>query len=347
MSRLPEPGKDTGQWGNILNDYLSQSLDAEGRIKSAALTARGIELLVNKNTPSGYAGLDALNNLSVLGRVVQVGPVNYPYTPSISGGGVSSAYTIIDKANSASDSSVLFRDQGAIRAELGLAGDNHIHLKTVTGTSGSEVFMDRLIVQTTGEVEVVNALGVGTIPVTPLHVASATTAGARTVVKVQNTNLSGSAAGSVVELAGATTDWLVGTDAGLNGNNNFFIQDVLAGYPPRVLIDSTGRVAIGTDSPAYKLDVRGDIAVNSVGSGLRVKEGTNGTMGVATLTGGTATVATSAVAASSRILLTIQAPGGTVGSVYIASRIAATSFVIQSTSGSDASTVMWLIVNPS
>jgi hypothetical protein len=251
------------------------------------------------------------------------------------------------KLNTASDASLLYRDQGAIRAELGLAGDDNIHIKTVTGASGSEVFTDRMIIQTTGEVEVVTQLGIGTIPVAPLHVTSVTTGGARTVAKVENTNSVGSAAGSVIELKGATTDWLVGTDAGLNGNNNFFIEDALAGYPPRVLIDANGQVAIGTDSPAYKLDVRGDIAVNTVGSGLKIKEGTNGKMGVATLSSGTATVITTAVTATSRILLTIQAPGGTVGSVYVFSRTAGVSFVVHSTSGSDSSVVMWLIIDPS
>jgi len=347
MSRLPIPGEDKGTWGSILNDYLSQSLDGGGLLIPTAVSIAGAELTANKNQPNGYVGLDSLNNLSVTGRVIQVGPVTYPYTASLSGGGINSAYTLIDKANTASDASLLYRDQGAIRAELGLAGDNNIHVKTVTGSSGSEVFTDRLIVQTTGEVEVTGKLGIGTIPVTPLHVTSATTGSARTIAKVENTNTAGSAAGSVVELKGATTDWLVGTDAGLNGNNNFFIEDSLAGYPPRLLIDANGQVAIGTDSPGYKLDVRGDIAVNTVGSGLKVKEGTNGKMGVATLNAGSVTVITTAVAATSRILLTIQSPGGTVGSVYVASRTAGVSFVIQSTSGSDSSVVMWLIFDPS
>lgn len=34
MARLPEPGKDNGQWGDILNDYLAQSLSADGSLKT-------------------------------------------------------------------------------------------------------------------------------------------------------------------------------------------------------------------------------------------------------------------------------------------------------------------------
>ncbi|HSW77504.1 MAG TPA: hypothetical protein VLG36_01765 [Candidatus Chromulinivoraceae bacterium] len=34
MARLPVPGSDEGQWGALLNDYLSQSLDTGGALKS-------------------------------------------------------------------------------------------------------------------------------------------------------------------------------------------------------------------------------------------------------------------------------------------------------------------------
>ena len=33
MARLPEPGADAGNWGTILNDYLLQSLDANGAVR--------------------------------------------------------------------------------------------------------------------------------------------------------------------------------------------------------------------------------------------------------------------------------------------------------------------------
>ncbi len=32
-SRLPTPGGDTGTWGKILNDFLSQSLNPDGSLK--------------------------------------------------------------------------------------------------------------------------------------------------------------------------------------------------------------------------------------------------------------------------------------------------------------------------
>lgn len=39
MARLPQPGNDEGTWGAILNDFLSQSLDASGGIKAGSVGA--------------------------------------------------------------------------------------------------------------------------------------------------------------------------------------------------------------------------------------------------------------------------------------------------------------------
>ena len=37
MARLPQPGSDDGKWGDVLNDFLSQSLDASGALKSGSV----------------------------------------------------------------------------------------------------------------------------------------------------------------------------------------------------------------------------------------------------------------------------------------------------------------------
>ena len=161
------------------------------------------------------------------------------------------------------------------------------------------------------------------------------------------TNTDSGSIGAGIQLNGVGADWGIGTDAGLSGGNNFFIQDNQAGYPPRLLIDDSGNVAIGTDNPGYKLDVVGDIAVTAAGSGFRFKEGTNATMGVANLSGGAATVTTTAVTTASRIFLTVQNPSGTVGTPYVWDRAAGTSFTIKSTSAADNSTVAWILIGPS
>jgi len=90
----------------------------------------------------------------------------------------------------------------------------------------------------------------------------------------------------------------------------------------------------------------GNVAVNTLGAGLRIKEGSNGTMGVATLVGGTVTVNTTNVTANSRIFVCCQTPGGTPGFLRISARVAATSFTILSSSGTDTSIVAYQIFEP-
>lgn len=79
---------------------------------------------------------------------------------------------------------------------------------------------------------------------------------------------------------------------------------------------------------------------------LNVSEGTNKCMGSATLVAGTATVSTTKVTANSRIFLTSNTDGGTPGWLRVSARTAATSFTITSSSGTDTSTVAWLLVEP-
>lgn len=90
----------------------------------------------------------------------------------------------------------------------------------------------------------------------------------------------------------------------------------------------------------------GDLKISTVSKGLYVKEGTNATMGLATLSSGTVTVSTNKVTASSRIFLTHQTTSGTAGVLAVTARSAGVSFTITSTSGSDAGTVGWFIVEP-
>lgn len=43
MARLPIPGKDSGTWGSILNDYLSQVLKSDGNLKDNSVSASAIK----------------------------------------------------------------------------------------------------------------------------------------------------------------------------------------------------------------------------------------------------------------------------------------------------------------
>lgn len=106
-------------------------------------------------------------------------------------------------------------------------------------------------------------------------------------------------------------------------------------------------VAVGrTGAGVYGVST-GSLAVTTAGQGFQCKEGANAKMGTATLNGTTeVTVSTTAVTASSRIQVTTQAPGGTVGAPYVSSRVAGTSFGLKSTVVGDTSTVAWIIIEP-
>lgn len=99
--------------------------------------------------------------------------------------------------------------------------------------------------------------------------------------------------------------------------------------------------ALTTSSTATKA-----LNVSGVGGGLSIKEGTNARMGVSTLASGTVVVANTSVTATTRIMLSTQSPSGTVGHPYVSARTAGTSFTITSTSGSDASVIAWILVEP-
>ncbi len=99
----------------------------------------------------------------------------------------------------------------------------------------------------------------------------------------------------------------------------------------------------------------GDSAITNIPSGVKLyvngkiglNTGSNASIGTATLASGTVTVSTTAVATGSIIYVVYNTPSGTQGflSVPSASIVNGTSFVINSSSGTDNSTVNWWIVN--
>lgn len=62
MSRLPTPGGDQDTWGNVLNDFLSQSHNSDGSLSTNAIKQAGAAILdgtaadIAPSAPSGAAG---------------------------------------------------------------------------------------------------------------------------------------------------------------------------------------------------------------------------------------------------------------------------------------------------
>jgi len=110
---------------------------------------------------------------------------------------------------------------------------------------------------------------------------------------------------------------------------------------------SANTTQIGTWTTAI-FDVLTDFAVDTVGKGLQVKEGSNAKQGTCTLVAGTCTVANTSVTANSRIMLTAQTLGTVaVPSGYgISARTAGTSFVILASAPTDTSVVGYEIFEP-
>jgi hypothetical protein len=77
-----------------------------------------------------------------------------------------------------------------------------------------------------------------------------------------------------------------------------------------------------------------------------IQTGTSRTAGVATLTAGQVTVSNTLVTTSSIIQLTHQITGGTVGVLSVGTRVNNTSFVINSSSATDTSTIGYFIIQP-
>lgn len=79
---------------------------------------------------------------------------------------------------------------------------------------------------------------------------------------------------------------------------------------------------------------------------LNIVTGANASIGTsAAMTAGSITINTTAVTASSKIFLTHASVGGTQGILSVGTITAGTSFVINSSSGTDTGTVNWWIVN--
>lgn len=70
MARLPQPGGDSGQWGTVLNDYLTQSHNSDGSLKDGIVTeaklAAAVQTKLNDTSGGGAVTVSSLPAGSVL-----------------------------------------------------------------------------------------------------------------------------------------------------------------------------------------------------------------------------------------------------------------------------------------
>lgn len=111
--------------------------------------------------------------------------------------------------------------------------------------------------------------------------------------------------------------------------------------------------ASGTHTTKFNVDdsgnvtATGNLSLTAAGNKISIATGTNASVGTATLVGGTVTVSTTAVTASSKIFLTDATTGvlTNIGTPTVGTIVAGTSFVINSSNVLDSSAVNWLVIN--
>jgi hypothetical protein len=91
------------------------------------------------------------------------------------------------------------------------------------------------------------------------------------------------------------------------------------------------------------IKLTGNVIALTAGKGLQLQSGTGARAGDAVLVAGTVTVTNTTVTANTKILLSRKTIGGTVGNLsYTLS--AGASFTINSSSGTDTSTITYMLV---
>lgn len=146
----------------------------------------------------------------------------------------------------------------------------------------------------------------------------------------------------VIDIGGGYTDLYSG-DGGRLG-----FQVGPAGDPGVYSNNDTVHFRDAGQSEYAKIDKTVGLTLEIVGHGIRIKEGANARMGVATLILGVAVVSNTSVTANSRIFLSVESLGTVTvpTTVAVTARTAGTSFTITSANLTDTSVVSWFIMEP-
>jgi hypothetical protein len=255
--RLPTPGSDNGTWGYVLNDYLSQSLNADGTLNTPAVTSAGAEMTSNKGAASGYAPLNTSSQIPI---------VNIPTGTSsttVAMGNDSRIVGALQASNSLSD----IASAGNARTNLGLGGAATLNVGTGAGTvaAGNDTRL-------TGAVQLAGDLGGTTGSPKVLNRARAVTI----VVAASNSTANGRAAADSV-CTGSNDDVVINNAisalSGTTGGKVVLLEGLYTISNPVVI--SHNYVTLEGQGPSYNTVIQ---AATSMSQTAMVEVGMSGTL---------------------------------------------------------------------
>lgn len=316
--------------GTLAAGVTASSLTSVGTLTSLTMAGAitGVtDLTTTGNTTLGNAAADTLNVGN--GGLVKDASNNFGLNMTPAG----TVALDIKEPDAATDLIVGLSAGTGARAQIRSVAqaDGTTSVLTFSTTSGGST-AERVRIDSSGNV------GIGTTPGAFKLDVNGTVNVASAAALLFGLN-SSSAGGGYTQYASS------GTAYGFIGNAN----DVTGGTLGRFAIRAQSAFVVSTNGATERLiiDTSGNLIAQTVGAGLRIKEGSNAKMGVVTLVAGASVVANTSVTATSRIFLTSQADGGTPGFLRVSARTAGTSFTITSSNILDTSTVAYFIVEPS
>lgn len=142
------------------------------------------------------------------------------------------------------------------------------------------------------------------------------------------------------------TAWLLNVTLAAVGSGTKLLMDLQVAGATMFRVTSTGiaTAAGGLVATAGNITaIAGDVVISTLGKGLQIKTGTSSRIGSATLVGGTVIVTNTSVTANTKVFFNRTLTGGTVGFLS-ATKSNGASFTLTSSSGTDTSTMDWMLV---
>lgn len=168
------------------------------------------------------------------------------------------------------------------------------------------------------------------------------------IYKTRSTTVSG---GNAAVVSG--DDLLNINIGGADGTSQFasaVIKAVVSGAVSTGVIPVDVVFFVGsTSSPSEQLrllatggiQLSNNLIINTVGNGIRIKEGANARMGTGTLVGGTLTISNTTITANTRIFLTATESGTLTSPLRVTARVVGTSFTVGTSSPTDTASFNW------